>query len=462
MEREVDLPGILGDWMATSGPLWRNLAAALEKAVENGDLAGNFRLPSERELARRLAVSRGTVVAAYNDLRARGVLDSRQGSGTRVRPGQPTPVRRPPDGRAVPLFRRLVDGPGEVISLAQAVDPVPDSLRAAAFSVVRDDLAALTADAGYHPRGLPSLRAAIASGYTALGLPTTSDQVLVTTGASQAISLAARHFVRAGSTVVTEAPGWPGCLDVFRAAGARVVGLPLDADGMQAEPLAAALRALRPALVFVTPTYQNPTGTLMSAQRRRRIVELTGATPLMEDSAHQVLGAPGVLPIAGYPGGVVLSVGSLAKSVWPGLRIGWIRTDAAIVDQLAHHKALADLGSSVIDQAIAARLLPQLPTLAEQHAAYRREQLDHITGLLRRYLPDWRWSEPDGGSALWIELPDTDAAVYAQRALRCGIEVVPGAATDPDGNHDSFLRLPFTFSLSTLDEIVHRLQMAWR
>jgi DNA-binding transcriptional MocR family regulator len=459
----AQLAELLGDWTAGRGPLYRGLARALQATIAGGDLVPGDRLPSERQLARALAVSRATVVAAYDQLRAVGYVDSRQGSGTRVTRtpgGRRLPDGRVPGGAATSIFQRLVEGPGEVISLAYAIDAGLPELRAALLDLVSEDLPHLLTDAGYHPRGLPILRERIAAGF---GVPTTPEQVVVTTGATQAIGLVAQLYVRRGSTVVVESPSWPGCLDIFRAAGARLVAVPLDREGITPDGLARACADHQPDLLYVMPTYHNPTGILMSATRRRQVAEIAARkeVPILEDSAYTGVPGGGPPPIAAHRTAEVLSVGSLAKAVWGGLRVGWVRAPTPIAERLARLKALADLGSPVIDQALATRLLPRLTELTAARVAASRERLDHLAGLLAARLPEWRWRIPDGGSALWIELPGTDARVFAQVALRHGVEVVPGAAMDPSGAHDSYVRLPFTFPTDVLTELVHRLSKAW-
>jgi DNA-binding transcriptional MocR family regulator len=262
----------------------------------------------------------------------------------------------------------------------------------------------------------------------------------------------------------------PAVVDLFRAAGARLVGVPLDDDGIDAEGLAQALADHQPALLYVMPTYHNPTGTLMSPGRRRRVVELAArhGVPVLEDNAYNTVVAldaaadPPPLLVAYAPATAeVLSVGSLAKAVWGGLRVGWVRAPGEIADRLARYKARADLGSPLLDQALAAQLLPRLGELQAARAATTRQRLDHLAALLTAQLPGWRWRRPDGGSALWVELPGTDAAVFAQVALRHGVDVVPGAVMDPSGAHDGYLRLPFTFPVQVLTELVERLRRAW-
>jgi DNA-binding transcriptional MocR family regulator len=464
-----ELAEILGDWTSGAGPLYGRLARALRRAVGDGSLEPGERLPSERGLARALVVSRATVVAAYDELRGLGVVDSRRGSGTRVvrQPGSARPGAdgRVPGGRATSVFQRLIDGPAEVISLRHAMEGAVPELAEELAALLAEDLPALTRDVGYHPGGLPALRAAVAARLTSTGLRTVPEQVLATTGVSQALALVAQMYLRRRSVVVVESPGWPGCFDVFRAAGARLVGVPLDEDGVRVDGLARAFAEHRPDLLYVMPSVHNPTGTLMSEGRRRRVAELAAEhrVPVLEDNAYGLGGRDAPPPIAAYApaGAEILSADSLAKSVWGGLRTGWVRAPAPAIERLARHKALADLGSPVLDQALAARLLPRLPEITAARAAVLRQRLDHLAALLGELLPEWRFRPPAGGSALWIELPGRDASAFAQVALRHGVEVVPGAAMDPSGAHDGHLRLPYTFPAEVLTEVVARLAAAW-
>jgi DNA-binding transcriptional MocR family regulator len=444
---------LLGDWASRDGPLYRRLAGALAGAVAAGDLGAGDVLPSERALAAALAVSRATVVAAYDLLRADGMVDSRRGSGSQITRG--TRVQpRVPDGRATAIVQRLVDGAGPVISLAQANEEAAPQLR----ELVGAGLAEVLREGGYHPRGLPLLRAALATHLGGQGLPTRDEQLLVTTGATQALALIAQLWLRRGDTVLVESPSWPGCLDLFRARRARLVGVPLDGEGVRPDALDRACAAHHPRLVYLMPTVHNPTGTLMSPARRRQVAGITArhGVPLVEDSAY-----PGPAPIAAYATHEVLSIGSLSKPVWAGLRTGWARGPAATVASLTRLKALADLGSPLLDQAIAARLLPSLPAIAAAREQLHRQRLDQLAALLTERLPDWRWHRPDGGPALWIALPIADAQVFAQVALRHGVEVVPGAATDPDGGHDHCIRVPFTLPAAVIGTLVARLAAAW-
>ncbi|SFQ49220.1 DNA-binding transcriptional regulator, MocR family, contains an aminotransferase domain [Amycolatopsis arida] len=469
--RGAELAGLLGDWTAGPGPLYRKLADALARAAEEGALRAGERLPAERELATALAVSRATVVGAYDELRARDVVERRQGSGTRVRRG-----RRPPrsDGRvrggqAGRIFQRLIDGPGPLISLACAAEGGAGEVADALDEVAAHDIGALLGTHGYYPRGLPALREAIAEYHSARGLPTHPDEVLVTTGAHQALVLVAEVYLRRSATVVVESPSWPACLDVFRAQGAELVPVPLDGEGIDPRPLAAALAEHEPALLYVMPTYHNPTGLMTSEARRRRVVELAAKwdVPVLEDNAYAGRAlAPDAVdlpPLAAYapPEAEVVTVESLGKAVWGGLRVGWVRAPVELIERCARRKALADLGTPVIDQAVAARLVPRMGEISRRRAVDQRERFALLERLLRERLPEWTWRRPDGGSSLWVALPGESADVFAQLALRHGVEVIPGSAMDPTGAHDNHLRIPFTHPPEVLAEVVDRLARAW-
>lgn len=467
----AELDCVLGGWTAGPGPLYRRLAAALHHAVRTGELAPGDRLPAERTLAAALGLSRATVVCAYDELRGAGAVDSRRGSGTRIA-RLPGSSLRPADGRvpggtATALVQRLVDdGPAEVISLSVAARGAAPEVREALGALLADGLDPLLAESGYHPGGLPALRAAVADRYTAAGLRTAPEQILVTTGATQALALVAQLYLRRGSAVVVETPSWPGCLDALLAAGARPRRVPLDAEGIALPGFRAALPGA--VLAHVTPTFHNPTGVLMSAARRERIAALAARArvPVVEDLAYdtRLWDTPEPGPVAAHapPDAEVLSIGSLAKAVWGGLRIGWLRGPAPVVERLARLKALADLGSPLLDQALAVRLLPRVEDMRAARAVTLRAGLAGLEELLARQLPGWTWQRPDGGAALWTRLPSgADAAVFAQVALRYGVELVPGAMTDPSGAHDDRVRLPFTLPESGLADLVDRLSRAW-
>ena len=442
-----DLAGRLGRWSAGRGSLYLLLAARLRELIDEGSLPSGTALPPDRSLAAGLAVGRTTVIAAYDLLRDEGRVTRRRGSGTWVSPGGRAPAARAET--ANPMFVNLLEPPDGVLQFACAGPMTPparlgEAQRRAVDRVAVDDL-------GYHPSGHPALRAALAARYRDLGVPTAADQVLVTTGAQQALALLVRALVRPGDEVLVEAPTYPGALDLFREVGAvvRAVG-----------DLAGALGRGTPALVYAMPAFRNPTGSSLSPLERTRLTRAAGDVPLVFDevlSDLDLTGAPARPPTPG-----AITVASLSKVVWGGLRVGWVRADAALVARLARFKAVHDLGSAVLDQLAAVELLADFAAVRSERVAALRRQHDHLCARLREELPEWEFTPAEGGQTLWVRLPDVDAASYAQVALRHGVAVLPGGSLDPTGGSADRLRVPFTAEPPVISAAVAALAAAWR
>ena len=208
----------------------------------------------------------------------------------------------------------------------------------------------------YYPMGLPTLRQAVASYYERAGLPTRPEQVLVTNGAQHAIALCAALYLQRGDSVLVEDPAYFGALDAFRVAGARVSPLPVDAGGVPPAVLRDSITATAARLIYLTPTFQNPTGAVMPKAARREVARIAVelGVPVIDDGtlADLVLdGAPPPLIARFAPAAPVLTIGSLSKLMWPGLRIGWVRAPEPIVERLARLKSANDLGSPLLTQA---------------------------------------------------------------------------------------------------------------
>jgi DNA-binding transcriptional MocR family regulator len=441
----------LGDWSLGGGPLFRRLALALSRLVDRGALAEGERLPSERALAAALSISRGTAVAAYDQLVADGVVERRQGSGTYAVGS--AAVGLPAGREGSGLVARLVDasaGPAEVVDLSLSVlqdaDGLPD------VAVTTADLASVAPDTGYSPWGLHGLREAIAERLSADGLPSTPEQVVVTTGAQQAISLAAACWVRPGDPVVIDDPTYPGALSAFTAAGARLV---TGFDG-------------HPALVYAQPSVHSPTGQVLTRPQRdalaRHVADL--GVPMVEDLAlaglvWDRLPEPVAARIPDHP---VAVVGSLSKLVWGGLRLGFVRAPEPVALRFARVKATHDLGTSVISQLLAERLLrhPDLDRFLADRNQRLRQRYEVLATALHEHLPDWTWDEPRGGLSVWVRLPESVADRLAQAALRAGVAVATAEALSaaPDRQRDR-LRLSFAAPPEALREGVRRLAEAW-
>ncbi len=455
-----DLAAVLGDWSVGAGPRFRRLARAVAAAVERGALPPGSRLPAERPLATGLALGRGTVVAAYDLLVADGVVVRRVGSGTSV-----ADLDQPalPEGREGPgLVGRLAEDPApDLVDLSLSVVPGADDLPPVALTV--EDLSGT----GYGPWGRPGLRAMVAELLGRWGLPTEPAQVVVTAGAQQAISLTAACWVRPGDTVVVDEPSYPGAPAAYRAAGARLTALPVDGATPAPAALAAALGAI-PALVYLQPTVQSPSGAVAGPGRRRALAEVLAPTrvPVVEDLSLAALAWRSFPPplaaslSADHP---VAVVGSLSKLLWGGLRLGFLRAPTPLAARLARLKATADLGTSVAGQVLAERWLahPDLPTaLEDRRRALRRRQGALVADLADR-LPDWRVTAPEGGLSLWVTLPAPVAPRLAQVALRHGVAVATGPALGGSAASATGLRLSFAPDRATLARGVERLAAAW-
>ncbi|CAL9529878.1 Histidinol-phosphate aminotransferase [Nocardiopsis dassonvillei] len=460
-----DLSSLLGRWAAGRGPLYSLLAARIRSLAGEGTLAPGTGLPAERPLAAHLNVGRGTVVRAYDLLREEGVLVRRRGSGTAVAPR----AAAEPGAGGVPRYGTAFLGmfeplPGALVLTCAAPDSPPPELGAAyREAVVR--LAGFSDDIGYHPAGLPELREAVADRFTARGLPTSPDEVLVTTGAQQALDLLVGRHVLPGDTVVAERPTYPGALALFGEAAAEVRAVDTGPGGVDVPALLAAM-ADGPALTYLVPSFHNPTGAVLAPLDRRRIAAAAGAHGLLvvDDETLVDLGfeGPPPRPLASYPGGErIVTVGSLSKLAWGGLRVGWIRARPPVMDRLRRAKALSDIGGDVASQLAAASLLRDPDALVRRRREELRARHDRLAAGLDRELPDWRYTPAAGGQTLWVRMPHGDSASFAQVALRRGVALLPGAALCPGGGGEAWLRLPFLAPEETLDAAVRRIAEAW-
>jgi DNA-binding transcriptional MocR family regulator len=458
-----ELAAIIGRWSAGHGPLYHRLAVALRRLIEQGQLRPEALLPPERTLAKALAVSRNTVAAAYELLRGEGLIDRRQGSGTTV---APRPYSPSGDYKANAMFLNLLEGSAATIDLTAAVNdaaPLVGELLAEPAIWLGDALAG----SGYQPAGLPALREALAAHLSARGLPTSASQVLVTTGAQQALSLLARVLLRPNDLVVTEEFTFPGALDAIEAAGATVATVPMTELGADLDVLERLLRLQRPRLVYLQPSFHNPVGTLMPPAARQRLADLAAAhnVPVVDDAVLGDLGhgSPAPPPVSFYrPDAPVVLVGSLSKLFWGGLRIGWLRASTPMVAFLSRAKAVEDLGSGALSQVLAVRLLERFDEATRWRNQQLRQRLDRVEAAIHAAGTGWQWRRPLGGQNLWVRLPGGDAAAFAQLAIRHGVSVIPGPLVSPNGGGPDRFRLPFVAAPEELETAVGLLAGAWR
>lgn len=437
------LAALLEPWLAGDVPVYVAVSVGVRSLALDGRLPVGTRLPSERALAAALGVNRTTVSAGYNVLRQEGYLRSAQGAGSRII--LPATATQRPDTRP--------GEPREVLDLTVAALPAPGQLPEAVRAAATD-LSAQLAGHGLHPFGLPALRTAVARHLTRRGLPTDAEQILVTSGVLQGWNLLLRALGRPGAAVLVEQPTYPAVLDAVRAHHLRPVPLPVTAAGWD-RPAAGTT------LAHLTPDGQNPTGLVADEAARRQVLAgLRGAVVAVDETfADLVLDGP-VSPPAATLGRNVVTLGSMNKAFWAGLRIGWARAEPDLLNRLAQERASVDLAGPVLDQLVAVRLLQDADTILADRRDLLRRSRTALEQALRARLPDWRWSSPRAGMALWVELPRPAATRIASAALDLGLRITPGPRFTVDGTADRRLRLPFTTAPHEVDTVVGLLQEA--
>jgi DNA-binding transcriptional MocR family regulator len=442
-QRMVEL---LGPWRR-EGVSRERLARAMRALILDGRLAVESRLPAERALSAALGVSRATVTGAYDRLREQGYVESRQGAGSWVTlPGGHRPA--PSDA--------IVSGAG--LDLRIAALPAPPVLEEVFRAAVRE-LPRWLDHHGYDPLGLPPLRRAIARRFEHRGLPTRPEQILVTNGALQALDLAIRATPPRGRRVLVELPSYPAALDALSGAGARLIPTPLSDDGWDVEAIAAVAREQSLALAYLMPDFHNPTGLVMDTDTRRRALpalERAGATVVVDETFVE-LNLDGVAmpaPAGSFGAERTITIGSLSKAVWGGLRVGWVRGDPAVIHRLVTARAAIDLASPLFEQLVATRTLERLDEILAERREVIRVRRDALAVALDTQLPAWRYTLPPGGLYIWAELPGPISTSLALEAAQREVHLTPGPRFAAAGLLERNLRLPFTLAPWQLERAV--------
>lgn len=451
----------LGAWRAPgAGAAYRQLAGTLRLLILDGRLPLSVRLPGERDLAQALGVSRTTASAAYGLLRDDGFLTG--GRGAAAQTSLPTG----------PLVRQGAVSTGaqapDVIDLTAAVLPADASVHAAYVRAL-ERLPARLPGHGYESAGVEELREAVAAGYRRRGLPTSPGQILITHGAHNGLVHLLRLTVRPGDPVVFDHPTYPQAIDAILAAGARAtpVALPEAEDqGWDVDGLASTCRRSGAAMAYLVLDHNNPTGRMMrAADRARLLAALKGSETLLvldETLVELTLSGPPALSASAVDAPRIVRLGSLSKSVWGGLRIGWIRADRVVIQRLAQSRASFDLGVPILEQLAAVELLNDGGAALAVRRPLLRARRDHLRMRMAEHLPDWSCPDPAGGLSLWARLPDAVSSALTVQAAAEGVRLAAGPRFGVDGAFERRLRLPYTLPEAELDEAVTRLARAAR
>ena len=449
-------------------PIYRQVVQEIRGLIHSGALPEGFRLPPERRLAAALGVNRSTVLNAYRELKALGLVDAHVGRGTAVlRP--PAPVAGAGEVPWRQLFREGVARSydpilADLLAMTERRDVISFSIGLPApellpLETLGEYTAELIRDVGpplllHCPtEGHSPFREALARWVAARGIRARASDVLVVSGSQQGLDLIARIFLDPGDTVIIEEPTYVGALQSFRVAGARIVGIPVDEDGMRTDVLASVLERERPKLIYTLPTYQNPSGAVMSLERRRHLLELAARwnLPILEDDPYSALRYDGdALPSlkALDEDDRVLYQSTFSKALFPGLRVGYLVVPPPVLRQLVLAKQSADLHANSFSQYLLERFVSEghfATHLETIRAAYRRRRDVMANALRQDPSLGVEFSVPRGGFYIWCRIPDgVEQSVLLAGAAARGVVFLPGRAcfaTDPLAQ---YIRLNFS------------------
>jgi DNA-binding transcriptional MocR family regulator len=476
----LSIPGLKID-LDSEVPVYRQIVDGVRAAALEGEMQPGHRLPPTRDLARSLGVNRNTVVAAYETLAEKGWVRSHTGKGTFLvwRPGATTdPTRIPTEADTwFTAFSRTADGAaagGLQTILSMLTEgtpgisfvgsyPAPELIPADAFGKA---MARALADHGTHvlaygpTAGHPALRETIASRMRRKQMPAAADDILVTNGAQQGLEIVFRTFLDRGDAVVIEEPTYTGALSVLGALGARVVGVPMDSQGIRTDLLAVALERHHPRLIYLQPTFQNPTTLVMVEPRRREVLSLANRfrCPIVEDDWAGDLRLDGDdLPTlhALDAGHHVIYLSTFSKKLMPGMRLGWVSAPPAVMERLIEMKRVQDCGTSPLMQAALEEFLCRGGLddhLRRIRPAYRERRDSMIAALERHFPEDARWERPLGGMFVWIRMPvGFDGNELFVAARQAGVLYSRGELFHSDGAGGNTMRL--TYSSASVEQI---------
>lgn len=450
LDREADLP------------LYRQLSDQIRTYIRDGVLSAESQLPTVRELAKSLGLTRLTVQTAYAELQAEGLVISFVGRGTFVADTPPLAIRAtfprpnvepPPIWYSQNLFADmlLLHQQPNLISFAQAApDPGVYPMRELSAALRKAALETTTFDYGL-AQGEAVLREEVAHLLLDRGIVATPDTVLITSGAQQAIDLGLRAFTAPEEVLVVEEPTFPGLIELATQRRQRVLGVPIDQDGMKVEHLEEVCKLYRPRLVYTIPTFHNPTGVSLSAERKERLLRLATVYDflILEDDVYGFLGfgGPGPSPLKALDKeNRVIYLTSFSKICAPGLRLGAMVAHEEQLAKLLTIKRASDLGNAPLQQRGLAEYLRRrhFPGHLQRVRGFYQQRLEVMLGALHRHLPQCEWHVPQGGLCVWLKLPEgINERDFYLAAIERGVGITPGRAFFPHPSPAAHFRLGF-------------------
>ena len=481
--------GLLAGMSDGQEPLYAQITRSISNAIKSGELKDNSRLPTNRELASLLQVDRSTVSRAYAELAEAGLIESHVGRGTFVRSGNGRRLSSQSESTAAntnvdwsfkfseaskilsDLIGRQPAAPTQedIISFGGGI-PIDEFYPHEKFKEIVSELTQSSQSNdmfGYSAaEGHPALRQQVRKHLRGHGIECGEDELLVVSGSQQGIDLVTNVLVSPGDQVLLEDPSYFWAICNFRAKQAKCLPVPLDAEGLRIDVLENLLTRSQPKLLYVMPSYQNPTGNAMTMNRRLQLLEVAKRfkLPILEDNFVGDLSYDRDLlpPLKSLPGGaeLVIHQGTFSKALCPGLRLGWLVAPPEVTFRLFLAKRSSDLSTNSIAQIILAKYLEE--GLYSQHLEHVREQYRQRRDAMAQSLSkhtraitfdgeQLTWTIPQGGLFMWAKLPDGLSARDLLRfAENEGVSFSPGDTFFLNADHSEYLRLCFIQT----DEIV--------
>jgi DNA-binding transcriptional MocR family regulator len=459
------------------------IVGAFSGAIESGELAPGEKLPPTRELAETTGVNHLTAVRAYRRLRELGLVSSQVGRGTFVRDSAPAAVPGGEDADSTEWQRYVLPVMAEMYRHSQARGLIPLSVGYPSSELFPFDAMRKSLDESLQKHesralqytdisGLPELVEQIAALSELRGAPEDPENIVITTGARQGLTLAARAVLRPGEVVACEAPTFMGVLESVRSMGTRVLPVPMDQEGLDLDALERLLGREEIRFLAIQPRSHNPTGLDLSPARRTRLLELAQRHGffIVEDGIYGDLRFegedPGTLRASSH--GHVIYVDSFSKTVGGGLRVGWVAASGPVLERILIEKRADDMHSATLTQLAMARFLEAglYPAHIERARVFYRERRDALVEAVERHLDGLATATtvPQGGGHLWLttDVPMDESELMTE-AVRNGVTFVPGAAMLPETTHASNMRLSYGYlGPEKLEEGTKRLARAMR
>lgn len=460
----------------TGKPVYLQIRDRFSRLIKSGSFKTGDRLPSIRSLAKSIQVNKLTVIEAYSVLEADGLIHARPGSGYFVNPeslistspkSNFAPVQEViiPEKKSVSFFDiyqlsvQAKSQPG-IIDFSSGF-PISSGLKDLQRHARRAMKQVTESLFNYDfPQGQLILRQQIAKMLIQLGLEVSPDDLIITNGSKQGLSLVMNHYLQPGDWIVTESPTYYGTLDIIENIGARIIGIPMQGSGMNLELLEQYLKSHHPKLIYTVSTLQNPTGITTAFKHRQQLLALAEkyGCLILEDNAYEGLNfEPVPPPIKSLDrSDSVIYTGTFSKTLMPGLRVGYLLATGKYYRPLLEQKLFHDLHVSTVSQAIVSEYLA---------SGHHRRHLNHLRAsnlssrnamlqALERYFPEEAtWTIPNGGLFLWVQLPaDISLVSLARQAWNENVFVYPGMPFFPGQQGYNALRLNFSHPPETIDK----------